>query len=86
MALELNHDHILAEAKRAAVETKRLCPRRDPSQTSKRIFVGWGMPSPWEARRGDAKPQLQSVLQVECFLSSSVEFPLNCTLSKTKSS
>lgn len=44
MALELNHDHILAEAKRAAVETKRLCPRRDPSQTSKRIFVGWGKP------------------------------------------
>ncbi|CAM4412276.1 unnamed protein product [Leuciscus chuanchicus] len=78
MALELKHEHILAEAKRAADERKRI---RDPPHTSKRDSVGRGKP---RGRRGGRRQASATATYptVECSLSSSVEVPLTATSTK----
>ncbi|KAF3833318.1 hypothetical protein F7725_026983 [Dissostichus mawsoni] len=65
MALELKHEHMLAEAKKAAEERKRACSVGDTLQSPKRGCVGRGKPR--GSVEGDAKAQLQG------FQSSSVE-------------
>ncbi|KAK9981838.1 hypothetical protein ABG768_001362 [Culter alburnus] len=74
MALELKHDHVLAEARRAAVERKRSGSGGDPPRTSERVFVGRGKP---RGRRGGRRQASATVTPppVECSLSSSVEVP-----------
>ncbi|KAK9977019.1 hypothetical protein ABG768_018840 [Culter alburnus] len=74
MALELKHDHVLAEARRAAVERKRSGSGGDPPRTSERVFVGRGKP---RGRRGGRRQASATVTRhpVECSLSSSVEVP-----------
>ncbi|KAF3837913.1 hypothetical protein F7725_009681 [Dissostichus mawsoni] len=58
MALELKHEHMLAEAKKAAEERKRACSVGDTLQSPKRGCVGRGKPR--GSVEGDAKAQLQS--------------------------
>ncbi|KAK9970033.1 hypothetical protein ABG768_028172 [Culter alburnus] len=74
MALELKHDHVLAEARRAALERKRAGSGGDHPRTSKRVFVGRGKP---RGRRGGRRQASATVTHppVECSLSSSVEVP-----------
>ncbi|XP_067247346.1 uncharacterized protein [Chanodichthys erythropterus] len=74
MALELKHDHVLAEARRAALERKRAGSGGDPPRTSKKVFVGRGKP---RGRRGGRRQASATVTHppVECSLSSSVEVP-----------
>ncbi|XP_052394172.1 uncharacterized protein LOC127942495 [Carassius gibelio] len=78
MALELKHEHILAEAKRAADERKRV---RDPPHTSKRDSVGRGKP---RGRRGGRRHASATATYptFECSLSSSVEVPFTATSTK----
>ncbi|KAI4809051.1 hypothetical protein KUCAC02_017966 [Chaenocephalus aceratus] len=57
MALELKHEHMLAEAKKAAEERKRARSVGDTLQSPKRGCVGRGKPR--GRRGGDAKAQLQ---------------------------
>ncbi|CAM4513258.1 unnamed protein product [Leuciscus chuanchicus] len=78
VALELKHEHILAEAKRAADERKRV---RDPPHTSKRDSVGRGKA---RGRRGGRRQASATATYptVECSLSSSVEVPLTATSTK----
>ncbi|XP_042571939.1 uncharacterized protein LOC122135780 [Cyprinus carpio] len=78
MALELKHEHILAEAKRAADERKRV---RDPPHTSKRDSVGCGKP---RGRRGGRRHASATATYptFECSLSSSVEVPFTATSTK----
>ncbi|KAK9970282.1 hypothetical protein ABG768_026237 [Culter alburnus] len=74
MVLELKHDHVLAEARRAALERKRAGSGGDHPRTSKRVFVGRGKP---RGRRGGRRQASATVTPppVECSLSSSVEVP-----------
>ncbi|KAI4799324.1 hypothetical protein KUCAC02_017023 [Chaenocephalus aceratus] len=57
MALELKHEHMLAEAKKAAEERKRARSVGDTLQSPKRGCVGRGKPR--GRRGGDTKAQLQ---------------------------
>ncbi|XP_067269595.1 uncharacterized protein [Pseudorasbora parva] len=81
MALEIKHDHILAEARRAAVERKHALSGEDPPQTSKRDFVGRGKP---RGRRGGRRQASSTVTYptAECSLSPSVEVPLTVPSAK----
>ncbi|KAK1886821.1 Malate synthase G [Dissostichus eleginoides] len=72
MALELKHEHILAEAKKAAEERKRARSVGDTLQSPKRGCVGRGKP---RGRRGGRRQGSATVTSppTEGFLSSSVE-------------
>ncbi|KAI9523882.1 hypothetical protein NQZ68_022514 [Dissostichus eleginoides] len=72
MALELKHEHMLAEAKKAAEERKRACSVGDTLQSPKRGCVGRGKP---RGRRGGRRQGSATVTSppTEGFQSSSVE-------------
>ncbi|KAK1904059.1 Salicylate synthase [Dissostichus eleginoides] len=72
MALELKHEHMLAEAKKAAEERKRACSVGDTLQSPKRGCVGRGKT---RGRRGGRRQGSATVTSppTEGFQSSSVE-------------
>ncbi|KAK1904270.1 SWM histone demethylase complex subunit phf2 [Dissostichus eleginoides] len=72
MALELKHEHMLSEAKKAAEERKRACSVGDTLQSPKRGCVGRGKP---RGRRGGRRQGSATVTSppTEGFQSSSVE-------------